>query len=575
MVVGGLFGEAAGGALVASMDKLKDTIRESIDFADRAQKASLALGSTFEETNSSLGGTMEGLRGDINQKFAAGIAGMEAGLQGNTAGVARLVNQQMLTGTAYKKTAQAFAGLEATLGLSREETNNLAASLVQTGAEYQISTDELVKAVDSLKATFPAQALAGMGNKVMTATAQLQSELGPQMAGPLNSVMKMVMDTSMQGYEKLTMLGIGGVRERLSAAKDSAEAQKILKDAFVTASDRFKDVAGDASEGFFKLGVASDLFGQQSINFTTISDNFGKRVKKEIEEVDKFANTLKVLTSEILVPLKMLFATSIFPALIKFVPVLKLVAATFLDGIRLILNSLSGWFDKTKEFISNLFTQFKTDADFAAKALHWGIVVPLQAVKLAFGAFEAGLGVIILAIVKLAEVIARAISKISFGLLEVQEDKVDMLTDFATSMIESGVNAQNEAWDRITRDPVESGNALKEAMNKSRNDPNLLGNKMLANVIDLMRAGNQTSQSTADNTKNIDAKTPEIATTPEFLDQTANMLGRSIEGILGVGRDTTAEEMLEELREANLQRAKAATEAPTGEGHTATNSQNT
>ena len=34
MVVGGLFGEAAGGALVASMDKLKDTIRESIDFAD-------------------------------------------------------------------------------------------------------------------------------------------------------------------------------------------------------------------------------------------------------------------------------------------------------------------------------------------------------------------------------------------------------------------------------------------------------------------------------------------------------------------------------------------------------------
>jgi hypothetical protein len=66
------------------------------------------------------------------------------------------------------------------------------------------------------------------------------------------------------------------------------------------------------------------------------------------------------------------------------------------------------------------------------------------------------------------------------------------------------------------------------------------------------------------NLEEINAKTPEIKTTPEFLDQTANMLGRSIEGILGVGRDTTSEEMLDELRTANEQRAKAAAEAVAG-----------
>ena len=71
------------------------------------------------------------------------------------------------------------------------------------------------------------------------------------------------------------------------------------------------------------------------------------------------------------------------------------------------------------------------------------------------------------------------------------------------------------------------------------------------------------SETTAINTA------PEIKTTPEFLDQTANMLGRSIEGILGVGRDTTSEEILEELREANQQRAKAAAEATTGSGNSA------
>jgi len=60
----------------------------------------------------------------------------------------------------------------------------------------------------------------------------------------------------------------------------------------------------------------------------------------------------------------------------------------------------------------------------------------------------------------------------------------------------------------------------------------------------------------------INAKTPEIATTPEFLDETANMLGRSIEAILGVGRDSTSAEMLEELRIANEQRAAQGDKTP-------------
>ena len=49
----------------------------------------------------------------------------------------------------------------------------------------------------------------------------------------------------------------------------------------------------------------------------------------------------------------------------------------------------------------------------------------------------------------------------------------------------------------------------------------------------------------------VNRKTPEIATTPEFLDETANMLGRSIEGILGIGADTTSAEILEAIQEGN------------------------
>ncbi len=65
------------------------------------------------------------------------------------------------------------------MNLSREDINVLPDGLIETGAEWGVSTDKLVQAIDALKATFPAQKLAGMGKEVMQAVTQLQGELGP------------------------------------------------------------------------------------------------------------------------------------------------------------------------------------------------------------------------------------------------------------------------------------------------------------------------------------------------------------------------------------------------------------
>ena len=562
--------EAALGQLVGAIDGLKATMRESIAFADTAQKASLALGQTFQDTNTSLGGTMEGLRGDMNERFAAAIAGMEAGLQGNTAGIARLVNQQRLTGTQSANTAKAFAGMEAALGLSREQTNNLANTLVDTGTEFQVSTDVLVGALDALKASFPAQALAGMGDKVQGAMVQLQAELGPQMAGPLSNVMKMVMDTSMEGYEKLTMLGIGDVRERLSAAQSATEAQEILKNAMVTASDNFKDVAGNAEEGFFQIGVATELFGQNAIDFTTVTNQFGVRVKKENEEADKFANTLSTLRSEILQPFAKAMAENVFPIILKLIPVFQQAVIAVVHGLRIGLNLLDPAFKFISSKINEIATMFEENSSAIGKAIHFGIVVPIEALKLVFGALKTGTGVLLLGLMKLAEGLARVIAKITNffgGDLAINEARVKAMQDFAKSMIESGSNIQKNALNRITMDPAESFRLVQEDLN----DPDKLGNKLLQGIEEGMRQNFQVASQTAKNTKAIDDKTPDIVTTqPKFLDETAAMLGESIEKILGVGRDTTAEDMLEELRVANMQRAAQTTMVGSAEGATPT-----
>ena len=562
--VGGVAMDAAFGQLITAVDALKNTMRESIAFADNAQKASLALGQTFEQTNTSLGGTMENLRGDMNERFAAAIAGLEAGLQGNTAGIARLVNQQRLTGTQSANTAKAFAGMEAALGLSREQTNNLANTLVDTGAQFQVSTDVLVGALDALKATFPAQALAGMGDKVQGAMVQLQAELGPQMAGPLSNVMKMVMDTSMEGYEKLTMLGIGDVRERLSAAQSATEAQEILKDAMVTASNNFKSVAGNAEEGFFQIGIATELFGQTAIDFTTVTNQFGVRIKKENAEADKFAETISTLRTEILQPFAQAMAENVFPIILKVIPMVQDFVIFFVRSLRIGLNLLDPAFKFISSKINEIAKMFEENSASIAKVIHFGIVAPIEGLKLVFGAFKSGLGVLLLGLTKLAEGLARVIAKINNffgGQLEVNEARIKASQDFAKNMILDGVRIQTEAFDRITMDPAESFKLVQDDLN----DPDKLGNRLLADIEEGMRNSFLANAETAKNTKNIDDKTPEIVTTqPKFLDETAAMLGESIERILGVGRDTTAADMLEELRIANEQRGAMAATSPVG-----------
>lgn len=604
--------------LTKAMDSLKDSIESAFGFAQRAEKSSLALGMSFGQASNSLGGQMKGLRGDLDQKFAGAIAGLEAGLQGNTAGIGRLINQQRLTGTSSAKTAEAFAKMEMTMGLSRDTTNQLASNMVELGAEFQISTDNLVGAINMMAESFPAQKLAGMGAEVNEAVATLQAEVGDSMSGPLNNVMKMVMDTSMQGYENLTKLGIGNVREQLSAAKDSNEATRILKDAIATASQNFKSVVGDASQGFFQVGIAADIFGKSAIDLTTIQDAFGQRVRVESDQTADFGNQLSVMKDEILIPVQ--------DAFLQFYPIIKNVAsiiATYLkeavqglviQGMRLYLrfNGLQGIVEMAKEkfaelkeyFAKTLIPAVMNFKDMALVGL--GIAIGLLTIKFTIMAIAAVLplitafGGLLLAVfpvaapfiaiaaivgglvllftdfdgvvsflkntfLALADFLGRMISKLGSvvpllgGTIEAIGDSIQ---GAAKSLRDKPAEAFADGTTGATKTDAAAKNAqvAKAAAEQKKTDEEIL--KAFSDQMELDQKAFGFNEQTAKNTDKINKKTPEIATTPEFLDETANMLGRSIEAILGVRRDSTSAEMLEELRIANEQRAAQGDKSP-------------
>jgi len=574
------------GGLSKSIDGLKNQIQLAIGFADNAQKASLALGQTYEQTRDSLGSTMQGLRGSLDQRFSAGIAGMEAGLQGNTAGVAKLINQQRLTGTAHRATAKAMADLESGMNLSRQDTNLLSDSLVDTGAEWQISTDKLVGAIDALKDTFPAQKLAGMGANVMGAVTKLQGELGPSLAGPLNSVMKTLLDSSQEGMATINKLGLAGVREQLSAAKSTEEAQGILKSAFVKASDTFKMHSAGSDQFFRKVGIATENLGQGTIDFTTVADAFGDRVKNEDPARD-FADTLQTLKAEAFVPFQeaLVLARPVITDVARVLSVVaqkvgqsfqewvkglsggeavvKSVTLAMLDFAIFGLNAFSKMTNKVKELGQEYLPRLTDSLMSVNTAIHFGIVAPLEILK---GVFNS----VIYTIEVLMEVVVIVGQKLmhfanNLPMVSVDTTFIDSLAEVMDEVTSERYDTIMDSVNRIKMTPEKSAELFKKGIKEANKDPELLGNRLLKEMRDKIENSSLGVIQGLDAVKvevaDINDKTPELETN-RFLGDTSIMLSENIESILGIGADTTSSDMLEELRIANEQRAAQEASSP-------------
>jgi hypothetical protein len=404
----------------------------------------------------------------------------------------------------------------------------------------------------------------------------------------------MVMDTSMEGYERLTKLGIGGVREQLSAAKNSEEAAKILEEAFKTASSKFSEIGGGA-EGFYaSLGVAADTFGPAAINFTTVSEAFGTRVKQEGADAEAFGQQLSVIKDEIMIPLQEMLK--------EFFPIIKgigiVIGTTLRKGVMLVVDSLtkvflklggfSGMIDKIKKKFGDLKDKFKLAIDITIPllvaalatltAMAVGLGIALFPIIWPFLAIGAAIGLVVALFQHfevgaiMMEALNWSVDKLKLGFAELLIFLGDLIP-FNDSLAEFGeslklTTLENEANRKKNKELA----AAKKAKDEENSIDNMNHSELMGALKTQIKIDKETMGLTED-IKESSAETaintaPEIKTTPEFLDQTANMLGRSIEGILGVGRDTTAEEMLEELREANVQRAKAAAEAVAGGSHT-------
>jgi hypothetical protein len=579
--------------LTKTLTGIKDQFKAAMDFADKAQKSSLALGKTYEQTRKDLGGTMQGLRGDITQKFQAGLAGLEEGLQGNTAGVARLINQQQMTGTSFANTAKSMAKLESSLGLSRDQTNVLANSLIATSQTWNISTDKLVDAIDALAATFPAQDLAGMGDKVVGAVASLQAELGPQLAGPLNAVMKAVMDTSQEGYASLVRMGIGDIRERLSAAKNQEEALKILKEGIQRAANNVQVLAGGADKFFGQIGVAQRVMGAASLDFTTVAKNFGKRIGDEQKAARDFGQTLENLKNEIFTPFQEGLANA-YPFLVKLADVFSAVVNVVGTRFREWTDTLGGsgetiknWQLKIIDFARWALPKLENAFTFGAIFIEKGIPLILDKIEEGFYEFIRPGGVLTQlksGFYSFLAVMSDALQFFATGAADDALMKAEAEYDLRVQQLDAEVEANKlNTYENMKKGLVGSkdttsplGLVMKEAADavkaNGKEQEKMLNRleKLRESVVagqPLAREGNDSLEEAKKRLANIDGKTADMnATQSSFLKDSTMSIASTLERIVGVRSGDTSEELIKtlqkqiEIQTETLENQKKATE---------------
>ena len=551
--------------LTGALDRLTSPAKKIAAMGDQFTRASAALGKTFESTFSEFEGSMDGLRGSLDQRFRANIRTLEAGLQGNAAGVAKLINQQELTNTAFAKTARALANMESALGLSREETNNLALGMIDTGSKFQISTDKLVNVVSELESTFPVQALAGFGPQVTEAVTLMLGKVGPQLAPSLMKSIKFILDPGRDAFDRLSRLGIEGVRDRLEFAETADDALRLFESAFKTADISFRQMAQGP---FMMIGEASRNFGDAGLHITAVTANLDKRIEQEVEATDLYAKTISNLYKEIFVPFESAFI-KFHPTFVEITEIINNVFVSlgkefeaFVDTIRtsggarlLVDNTKLMLLDigiAVREAFDNIMGTAENGFNGVfgpggildkMKVVFSDLAVSFHDLRHPFGGdSERREALFNMAKEERMQMIAEATFQRRKGMNAI-EITMDQVEDKYRRKISTEQMQFNKSYaEKMSKIAESSERKQSEAVTELKNQRFLLKTQMLFNqgLNFLMQQSVDTQEKIKENT-GVVADTIGKNTAPQFLDDTAAILGPSMERILfGGGSVATA-----------------------------------
>jgi hypothetical protein len=569
-------------ALTAAFNKVADavnslinSITQTFSFVDKTQKASLALGQTLTTTRDRLGDSMDGLRGSIEQKLTAGIMTLDEGLRGNNAGVARLINQQMLTGTAYAGTAKAFSKLQNTLGLSNDQTNRLAGVIVQEGNRQGVATDVLVNAIESLKNDFGKFRVLGLQD-VPEIMAMGVSRFGKANAEQFSKALGFLLDTSQKALAQRAALGIAGIDEQIRTASSTSARFELAINAINQAGTRFSDIAGRGSRTF---DAFNSVIGPAGTSLAVLAEA-GQQAALNLGQTD-YSQQLAVRFDEALNAFKeplMEIAIDAFPYVLAGINILGDAFGVISDWFMSTYQELGGFDGMWKAIRDSIMVHVDTiTSAFKMVAITLAIVFLPPLISTAIGIVTAFAPVLLIvgAVVGALMLIDAALNKFAGGM-----DLITVAIDTFKGVWYGLIGALSEFISMFSwmDDSIEDvANSLRETANKGIDEINQRGFGMSGKeegedtpgLLERLTTSFDTSLSVEqeklkierdsnNKLEDIEANTRETITN-DFQERSYQSIAESIDRILGIDANPNArlEELLEDanlIAAANLEK---------------------
>lgn len=261
-------------------------INDLDELQKKAVKNGLDLQTAFEDSIPKLSEIPGGLRKNLMEAFEF----FEAGYKKPTESMIKLSAHLRSVGGDTEKLRATLIEANAT---SRVNIDKLSAIILDSSKTYQITADNIVKAISQLSDRFLEFDVISIGDQVTEAMSRM-AQLGPQYSGHLANVIKTLTQAGTEGAANVARLGLLAERTTLMSAKTASEVVKAVTSSVNKLSSMTKafTTGGDPLIG---LGAAYNIFGEEIVKSTTIlSRKIGEltNISGELTKNVGYANVL-------------------------------------------------------------------------------------------------------------------------------------------------------------------------------------------------------------------------------------------------------------------------------------------
>lgn len=264
----------------------------------KALKNGLNLQTAFEDAIPTLAEIPGGLRANLLEAFEL----FEVGLKRPTENMIKLSAHLRSVGGNAEKLRSTLVDLRTTAGTNIDK---LSETILNSTKTYQITADNIIKAIGGLSERFFEFNTLNIGDQV-TEAVTMMSQLGPQFSSHINNVLKALTQTGVDGAANVARLGLLSERSMVMNAKTARDVVEAVRSSVTKVSSMTRQMlsGGDPLIG---LGSTYSIFGEDMVKSTNI---LSKKINEltivasdQLQQFKEFGDVLSNFGSQLLDPL--------------------------------------------------------------------------------------------------------------------------------------------------------------------------------------------------------------------------------------------------------------------------------